>query len=116
MLILALGGGVWWFSHSLDLLVASAIRTFGPEITGVSIRLDGVTIAPMDGRAALHGLVVSNPAGFPTDHVLSLGKISMTLDLDSLTKDVIVIQQISIVKPEVSYDLGPGGARPRRND
>jgi hypothetical protein len=108
--ILALVGGAWWFYHSLDSLVASAIRTFGPEITGVSIRLDSVKIEALDGRAALHGLVVGNPAGFKTDHALSLGEISMTLDLDSLTKDVIVIKQVSIVKPDVSYELGPGGS------
>ena len=110
VLMLALAGGVWWFSHSLDSLVASAIRTFGPEITGVSIRLDRVTIEALDGRAALHGLVVGNPSGFTTDHALSLGEISMTLDLDSLTKDVIVVKQISIVKPDVTYELGPGGS------
>src|SRR3989338_2251602 len=110
VLILVLAGGVWWFSHSLDSLVASAIRTFGPEITGVSIRLDGVTIEAMDGRAALHGLVVGNPPGFSTDHALSLGEISMTIDLDSLTRDVIVIKQVSIVKPDVTYELGPGGS------
>ncbi len=110
VLILVLVGGVWWFSHSLDSLVASAIRTFGPEITGVSIQLDRVTIEAMDGRAALHGLVVGNPKGFKTDHALSLGEISLTLDLDSLTKDVIVVKQISIVKPDVSYEIGPGGS------
>jgi len=110
VLMLALAGGVWWFSHSLDSLVASAIRTFGPEITGVSIHLDSVKIEAMDGRAALRGLVVGNPAGFKTDHALSLGEISMTLDLDSLTKDVIVIKRISIVKPDVSYELGAGGS------
>ncbi len=109
-LILALGGGVWWFSHSLDSLMASAIRTFGPEIAGVSIHLDRVTIAPMDGRAALHGLVVGNPAGFTTDHALSLGEISMTIDLDSLTKDVIIIKQITLIKPEITYEIGTGGS------
>ena len=109
-LILALVGGAWWFYHSLDSLVASAIRTFGPEITGVSIRLDRVTIEALDGRAALRGLVVGNPSGFSTDHALSLGEISMTLDLDSLTTDMIVIKRISIVKPDVTYELGPGGS------
>jgi uncharacterized protein involved in outer membrane biogenesis len=110
VLILALAGGLWWLSHSLDALVASAIRTFGPEITGVSIHLNRVTIDALDGRAELHGLVVGNPKGFSTDHALSLGEISMTLDLASLTKDVIVIKQISIVKPDVTYELSTEGS------
>ncbi|MEW6683592.1 MAG: hypothetical protein AB1451_11830 [Nitrospirota bacterium] len=109
-LILALAGGLWWFYHSLDSLVASAIRTFGPEITGVSIHLKRVTIDALDGRAALHGLVVGNPQGFRSDHALSLGEISMMLDLNSLTKDVIVIKRISIVKPDVTYEVGAEGS------
>ncbi|MBI3608916.1 MAG: hypothetical protein HY207_13220 [Nitrospirae bacterium] len=109
-LSLALAGGLWWLSHSLDSLVASAIRTFGPEITGVAIHLDRVKIDALDGRAELHGLVVGNPKGFSTDHALSLGEIGMTLDLSSLTKDVIVIKQISILKPDVTYELSTEGS------
>lgn len=110
VLIVVLVGGVWWVYHSLDRLVASAIRTFGPEITGVSISLDRVTIDALDGHAELHGLVVGNPKGFSTNHALSLGRISMTLDLASLTKDVIVIKRIAIVKPVVTYELGADGS------
>lgn len=110
VLLLALGGGLWWLYHSLDALVASAIRTFGPRITGVPVRLDGVTIDALNGRAELRGLVVGNPSGFASDHALSLGAITMTLDLDSLTSDVIVIKQISIVKPEVTYEVGADGS------
>ncbi len=108
--IIALAVGLWWLYHSLDALVASAIRTFGPEITGVSIRLDGVTIDALDGRAELRGLVVGNPPGFTSDHALSLGAINMTLDLDSLTKDVIVIKQIAVTKPDVTYELNAEGS------
>jgi hypothetical protein len=110
ILVLALAGGLWWIFHSLDALVASAIRTFGPEITGVSIHLDRVKIRTRDGRAELHGLVIGNPEGFATDHALSLGEISMTFDLASLTKGVIVIKQISIVKPDVTYELTAEGS------
>lgn len=110
VLILTLAGGLWWLYHSLDRLVASAIRTYGPQITGVSIDLDRVKIDAMDGRAELHGLVVGNPKGFTSDHSLSLGEISMTLDLESLAKDVIVIKRISIVKPDLTYELGAEGS------
>jgi hypothetical protein len=110
VLILALGVGLWWLYHSLDALVASAIRTYGPEITGVSIHLDGVTIDALDGRAELRGLVVGNPPGFTSDHALSLGAISMTLDLDSLARDVIVIKRIAVTKPAVTYELNAEGS------
>lgn len=110
VVLLVIVGALWWIYHSLDWLVASAIRTFGPEITGVSVRLAGADVAPVDGRAALRGLVVGNPEGFQSEHALSLGEISMTLDIGSLTRDVIVIKNISIKSPEVIYELSGSGS------
>jgi hypothetical protein len=112
LLILALlaGGGLWWLYHSLGPLVATTVRTFGPEITGVAIQLDAVDIQPLKGIAELRGLVVGNPKEFKTDHALSLGQFSVTLALRSLLSDVIVIKQILIVKPEVTYELGASGS------
>jgi hypothetical protein len=110
VLALVVGGGLWWLYHSLGPLVASTIRTFGPEITGVAVRIDAVDIEPFKGTAALRGLVVGNPKEFNTDHALSLGEFSMTMKLASLLSDVIVIKQISIVKPDVTYELGADGS------
>lgn len=108
--LLGIAGGAYWLYSSLDSLVASAIRQYGPEITGVPVKLSSVSIKPADGTAALRGLVVGNSKGFKTDHALSLGEISMTLDIGSLTRDVILIKQISIVKPDVTYEYAPGGS------
>jgi len=110
VLLLAIGGGVWWVYSSLDSLVASAIRTYAPEILGVSVKLSGVTIKPADGSASLRGLVIGNPRGFTTAHALSLGEVAMTLDINSLTKDVILIKQISVIKPDVIYEHASGGS------
>jgi len=110
VLLLAIGGGAWWLYSSLDSLVASAIRTYAPEILGVSVKLSGVSIKPADGSASLRGLVIGNPKGFKTAHALSLGEIDMTLDINSLTKDVILIKQISVIKPDIIYEKGSGGS------
>jgi hypothetical protein len=78
MVVLAIVGSAWWVHHSLDSPIASSIRRYGPEITGVPIRIFGAHIALTDGTAALRGLVVGNPRGFKTKQALSLGTISMT--------------------------------------
>jgi uncharacterized protein involved in outer membrane biogenesis len=110
VVLLGIAGGVWWLYSSIDSMVASAIRKYGPEITGVSVKLLSVKIVPADGTASLRGLVIGNPKDFKTDHSLSLGEISMKLDIGSLTKDVVLIKEISIIKPDVSYEYGPGGS------
>ena len=110
LVLLGIAGSVWWLYSSLDSQVASAIRTYGPEITGVPVTLSSVNIVLADGTATLRGLVVGNPRGFKTAHALSLGEISMTLDLGSLTTDVILIKEISIIKPDVTYEYALGGS------
>jgi len=109
-LALFLAGGVWWLSRSLGPLVASAVRIHGPEITGVSVRLDSVAITPFSGTAELRGLVIGNPEGFHADYALSLGDFSAAVNLRSLLSDVIVIRRIVIVKPDIIYEFGPGGS------
>jgi uncharacterized protein involved in outer membrane biogenesis len=110
LLLIAIAGSVWWLYNSLDAQVASAIRQYGPEITGVAISLSGVKIAPVGGSAALRGLVVGNPDGFKTKQALSLGEISMRLDIGSLTTDVIRIKELALIKPEVTYEYATGGS------
>lgn len=110
VIVLAIAGSLWWVYHSLDAQVASAIRRYGPEITGVPISLSSAHIAVTDGKAALRGLVVGNPEGFKTKQALSLGEISMTLDIGSLTTDVIRIKELTLLKPEITYESSSSGS------
>ena len=110
VVLLVIAGGAWWLYSSLDSVVASAIRKYGPQITGVSVKLSSVKIVPADGTASLRGLVVGNPKDFKTDHALSLGEISMKLDIGSLAKDVVLIKEISVIKPDITYEYALGGS------
>ncbi|MGH8711351.1 MAG: hypothetical protein ACREVA_08555 [Burkholderiales bacterium] len=110
VVLLVIAGGAWWLYSSLDSVVASAIHKYGPQITGVSVKLSSVKIVPADGTASLRGLVVGNPKDFKTEHALSLGEISMKLDIGSLTKDVVLIKEISIIKPDVTYEYVSRGS------
>ncbi|OQW34760.1 MAG: hypothetical protein A4E19_17745 [Nitrospira sp. SG-bin1] len=108
--LITIVGGLWWMYNSLDAQIASAIRRYGPDITGVPVSLSDAKTDLVDGRAALHGLVVGNPEGFRTAHALSLGEISMTLDIGSLTTDVIRIKELTLIKPEITYEYAGGGS------
>ncbi len=112
---IALTGSLWWWlCNSLDAQVISAIRRYGPEITGVPISLSGAHISLVDGRAGLRGLIVGNPDGFRTRHALSFGEISIKLDMGSLTTDVIRIKEITLVTPEVTYEYASAGSNLER--
>ena len=95
---------------SLDRIVKSGVETFGPEITQADVRLDSVDVDLSTGKLALNGLVVGNPKGFETPEALKLDRISVTMDMRSLTKTPIVIDEIMIQAPAVTYELGGSGS------
>lgn len=109
VLILAIAGGLAWLYSSLDSLAQAAIEKYGPEITQVPVQVSRVKLAPADGKGAVQGLRVGNPSGFKTENSFKAAEISMKIDPASLTKDVIVINEVVIQSPEVTYESGNTG-------
>lgn len=110
VLVLVVAGGAWWLYRSLDSVVASAIRTYAPQITGVDVSLQGVKILPAEGTASLTGLVLGNPKGFKTPQSVSVGEVQLKLDVASVTKDVVHIQEVLINAPQITYEYASGGS------
>ena len=94
---------------SLDSLVEAAIEEIGSEATQASVRLDEAEISPTSGAGALRGLTVGNPKGFKTKSAFELGEVSIKLDIGTVTEDTIVIKEIVIDGPQVTYEIGPDG-------
>lgn len=53
---------------------------------------------------------MGNPEGFKAETAFRLGEISLSLDVNTLTKDIVVVKEIVISEPQVTYELGPGGS------
>jgi hypothetical protein len=108
LVALALGGGAWWLYRSLDGLVKTAIETFGPEITGVTVRVAAVQLEPAEGKGTIRGLRVGNPKGFDAPNALTLGELRLALDAATLTGDVVRIREVVLQSPEITYQRGGG--------
>ena len=94
----------------LDVLVKEAVETIGTEATQAQVSLDKVEISLKSGAGALSGLTVGNPKGFNTPTAFKLGGISVKLDIGSIGNDPVVIEEITINKPQVTYEVGAGGS------
>jgi uncharacterized protein involved in outer membrane biogenesis len=110
LLLLAVAGGGWWVYQSKDALIADAIRSYGPQITGVSVKLGGVKLEPTEGTFVISQLELGNPKGFKTPHALVVQQLQIKLDVGSLTQDAIHIQRITIAQPQVAYEHASGGS------
>ena len=110
VVIIAIGGAVFYMFSNLDGLVKTAIETIGTKVAGVPVRLSSVAISLTDGKASLKGLSVANPSGFKTPTAFALGEITVAIDTASVTKNPVVIKEVTIVAPEVTYELGGSGS------
>lgn len=103
LLVIAVGAGIW-LASSLDSLVKSAIETYGPEITGVSVKVGSVRLSPTSGQGTIKGLRLGNPPGYKTGQAFALSEISVTLDPASVARDVIQIREILVSGADISYE------------
>ncbi|TAN61296.1 MAG: hypothetical protein EPN20_12660 [Magnetospirillum sp.] len=109
VLTVIVGGAVYLFS-SLDSIVKKIIEDVGTQVAGVKVSVGGVKISLSEGKASISGLSVANPPGFSADPAFKLGEISVTLDTGSLNKNPIVVKDVLVGAPAVSYELGAGGS------
>jgi uncharacterized protein involved in outer membrane biogenesis len=110
VVVVAIVGVVVFIYSNLDSIVKDAVEEYGPQFTGVSVKLAKVELSPENGQGKLTGLTVGNPKGYKTPSAFQLGSISMNIDISSLTSDTIIIKSIVIDKPDITYEFGDGGS------
>ncbi|MEG3618090.1 hypothetical protein V5T82_06460 [Magnetovibrio sp. PR-2] len=109
VLIVAVVGGVVYVASNAGDLVKAAVEEHGSRATQVNVTLDAVDIELGEKSAGMRGLTVGNPAGFKTDSAIKLGEISVKLHED-WSPDVVVVEEIMVNGPEVTYEIGSGGS------
>ncbi|HEX5057413.1 MAG TPA: hypothetical protein VFX02_13070 [Gammaproteobacteria bacterium] len=105
LLFIAIGGGIFYLFHNLDNIVKIAIEKYGSEAIKTQVRVDRVRIKLQEGSASISGLTIANPPGFSMPYAFSLGDISVGIDINSLTGNVIVIREIGIAAPQVFFEV-----------
>ncbi len=94
---------------SLDSLIKTAVEEFGSKVTKTQVTLNEVEIST-SGKGTLRGFTMGNPAGFKTPSAAKLGEISIDLDVASATSDTVIIHEIVLAGPEITYEIGSGGS------
>ena len=105
LVVVAIGASVFYVINNLDNLVKNAIEKYGSEATQTAVRVERVTISLKEGSSVIKGLSVSNPTGFEAKYAFSLGEIGNKINIESLSNEVIVIDDISIRAPEVYFEM-----------
>jgi hypothetical protein len=105
IIVVAIGGGVFYVLNNLDSLVKAAIETYGSQATQTAVRVDKVKINLADGAGAISGLTIANTNGFAMPYAFSLGEIRTGIDLQSLQQEPYVIDEITVLAPQVFVEI-----------
>jgi len=110
--LLAVGavGFVIWASFNLNGIVQSAIESNGSALTETPVQVDSVDIVVDEARATISGLTIGNPQGFSDAPALSFDAIRATLDREQISMDLVVVEELEILNPIVSYETGFQGS------
>ncbi len=109
-LVLVVAGVLFFVVSNIDGIIKAGVERFGPEVTQTEVRLDEVEVAATSGQGALRGLFVGNPDGFEAPSIFELGEVSLDIDVSSITGDTVLIREIVIAAPQITYEIGPNGS------
>lgn len=94
----------------LGAAIKAVVEGVGSRVTQTDVTLASADVSLTSGEGNLKGLVVGNPEGYGTKSAIELGEVSVKIDTSTVTSDVVVIREVLIDGPHVTWELGPGGS------
>jgi hypothetical protein len=94
---------------NLNSIVKKGVETVGPQLTKVEVKLGSATLSPMNGNGELNKLFVGNPKDYKTPSAIEVGNIKVAVKLRSILSDTIVIDEVNIQAPAITFEGGLGG-------
>ena len=109
VIVLVVAAVIFLFT-GLGAAIKAVVEGVGSRATQSDVHLASADVSLTSGEGVLKGLVVGNPKGFSTPSAIELGEIRVKLDTSTVTSDVVVIKEIVIDGPSLTYEVGPGGS------
>lgn len=104
--ILLLIGGVYFaLNTDWQSIVRSLVHKYGSQVVGTSVDIGKIDLSLLDGKGAVSNITVANPKGYSSDYIIKLGNVSVNVDINSITKNTIIIKEIRVDKPEITYEM-----------
>ena len=105
LLALAAGAAYLVFNY-VDVVVKLALEHWGPAVIGAPVSVGEVQISPQSGRGAIRNLEIGNPGGFSSKRSAHFGEIRVAVDPATLLDRLIVIHEIAVEAPQITYEKG----------
>lgn len=105
-----IAAAVFFLLSNLNSLVAKAIEKAGGDVTQTSVAVSGVDISLRDGRGTIAGLRVASPGGYRERTAFALDDVTVDIDVQSVRREPVVLEEIRVRAPVVRAELTKTGA------
>ncbi len=109
VIALVVVAAVVWLLGSLNQIVEDQIEVIGSELTGVPVRVGGVGIDIKKGSGQIRGLRIGNPEGYAAANAFDMSLLRLDIDLKSLGKQPLVLDELVIDSPVVNAEINERG-------
>ena len=106
--ILTIAGIFFAGTLYLDSIVKSAIQQYGPQILQVPVQVEDVSLSPFTGSGTVEKLTIGNPDGFESDYLISIGVLSIDMDITTLLSQHIIIEDLLLQNVHIIYERNSG--------
>ena len=98
------------FLGNIDKIVKGALEGVGSELLGVPVKVASVKIELKSGSGQITGLTIANPTGYSAPNAFQMDMIRLGLNLGSLGKQPIVVDELKVVNPVVQLEMKEDGS------
>ena len=109
VLVLLFAFAIVWLLGSLDEIVKDQIEVIGSELTGVPVRVGSVDIDVKAGAGQIRRLRIGNPEGYAAANAFDMSLLRLDIDLKSLGKQPLVLDELIIDSPVVNMEINQRG-------
>ncbi len=105
VILAAIIAGIYYKAPSLENIVQTVVHKYGSQVTGTEVNLGGFKLALTKGEVEINNLTVANPKNYSQPNIMSVGRVAVKVNLKSILSDTIIIENVEIEKPEITYEL-----------
>ena len=89
----------------IDPIAKNALEKGAPLVLGTNVSVERIHIEPFNGRVEITDLIIDNPSeSYTSDYAIKLGDIVADIDLATVTKPKIRIEEMFLKDVDVVYE------------
>lgn len=92
----------------LDGIIKTAVEKVGSFVTKCDVTVEDVNLSLLRGELDIVNFKVGNPEGYKTDSLMSIGRIFVAMDRNSVFTDTIRVRKVEIAEPAFTVEVGLG--------